>query len=129
MSAGVDPFDRGAGAVEETEPVVVAQREDGVAFGERSTAEHDLVVTEVALVPEGVAGATVEVVDVGEAGGDHQHVVAVDAGGHPRVDELLADVVVGGGVVDAVVTEVVVEGAVGVAGSELGERGALPRVG
>ena len=54
----VDAVDGGSGAVEQAEPVVVAQREDVVAFGEGASGEHDPVVTEPALCPQDGAGST-----------------------------------------------------------------------
>src|SRR3546814_313719 len=85
VPGGVDLFDGCSGAVEQSELVVVAQCEDLVAAGKRAAGEDDFVVAEVALIPERVAGPAVEVIDVGEAGGDHQNVLTSDAGVHPLV--------------------------------------------
>jgi hypothetical protein len=105
----VDAVDGGMGAVEQPEPVVVTQHEDGVAFSEGASRQHDPVGTEPAPCPQDGAGSTVEVIHVGEPTSNHESFFASSTGAHPLLDQELSRLVVGRRLVDALVLQVGVD--------------------
>ena len=82
----VDVFDGGAGAVADAEAPVVAQRHDPIAGLVRAFVDDEGGAGELPGGVAVVAGAGVEVVDVGAAAGEHDDVVAGEGGGPPVGD-------------------------------------------
>jgi hypothetical protein len=72
LGAVVDVLERAGGAVAHADAAVVDAGDDAFAFAQLVSAEDDGAVAELAVVEEGVAGAVVEVADVGVALGDHE---------------------------------------------------------
>src|SRR3546814_6583988 len=96
--------------LEQAKPIVVAQGEDLIALREGPTGEDNAVVAEVALVPQHVPGPAVEVIHIRQASSDHQRVLAAHTGVHPLIHQPVPYAAVSAGLVDAVVTDVVVDG-------------------
>src|SRR5688572_20254481 len=93
----VDPGNGGTGAVEHHDAVVVAGGDHVVPDGEVPLADGHVVAEDTGGC-QAAAGAVVEVVDVGMAGGNHEMVPAGLPGVPPVVDELFPDLLGGSGV-------------------------------